>query len=221
MSKTNNKEDDEAQKGSQESVEVKMSKKRKLLVLFTTFFRIGLFTFGGGFAMIPLIRKEIVENRGWVEKDKFLDAVSVTQSVPGAVAINLSIFFGYNIAGIFGAFVSALGVVLPSFLIILIIALNFKKFSGNPIAENIFKGIRPAVVALIIYAGYELGKGIDWSLKLILTLGIVFTASAFFGVSPIILIIGVLIIGTVFWLNAYIKNNSQKAEQTNQPGELK
>src|SRR5690554_4856774 len=97
----------------------------KLLKLFFTFFKLGLFTFGGGFAMIPLLEKEIVDKQEWVDKEKFIDAISVTQSVPGAVAINLSIFFGYNLLGVWGALMAAFAVVLPSFIIILIVAIFF------------------------------------------------------------------------------------------------
>lgn len=166
----------------------------KLSKIFTIFFKIGLFTFGGGFAMIPLMKKELVEKKGWIEEERFIDAISVTQSVPGAVAINLSIFFGYNLLGIPGAVVAAFAVALPSFLIILGIAVFFNNIAGNPLINNIFKGIRPAVVGMILYAGFELCKNVDWSLSLLLTLVLALLASSILNISPVIIIFMVMLI---------------------------
>ena len=184
----------------------------RLMKIFVTFFKIGLFTFGGGFAMIPLMEREIVDNHGWIEKDKFIDAISITQSVPGAVAVNLSIFFGYNLAGFIGALVASIGVVIPSFIIILIIAAGFNKFSENPILNNIFKGIRPAVVGLVLYAGTKLAKNINWSWKLAITFILVFIGNSFFSVSPITIVITVIIIGSILSINKY-KHISKKSEE--------
>lgn len=117
---------------------------------FATFFKMGLFTIGGGYAMIPLMEKEIVEKRCWIDRDEFLDLMAVAQSAPGVFAVNISIFIGYKIAGIKGSIACATGNVLPSILIILLIALGFRHFKDNPLVENIFKGIRPAVAALIL-----------------------------------------------------------------------
>src|SRR5690554_6786171 len=144
-------------------------KAAKLVKLFTIFFRIGLFTFGGGFAMIPLIRREFVDKQGWIDEERFIDAISVTQTVPGAVAINLSIFFGYRLLGLAGAFTAAFAVALPSFLIILGIAAFFNNFSGHPLIDNILRGIRPAIVALILYGGYQLSKSVKWTGSLVMT----------------------------------------------------
>lgn len=184
----------------------------RLVKIFVTFFRIGLFTFGGGFAMIPLMEREIVDNHGWIEKDKFIDAISITQSVPGAVAVNLSIFFGYNLAGFIGALVATIGVVIPSFIIILIIAAGFNKFSENPVLNNIFKGIRPAVVGLVLYAGIKLAKNINWSWKLALTFILVFIGNTFLNLSPITIVITVIIIGSIVSINKY-RSISKKSEE--------
>lgn len=179
----------------------------KLFKIFYTFFKIGLFTFGGGFAMIPLMEREIVENHSWIEKEKFIDAISITQSVPGAVAVNLSIFFGYNVAGFLGALVAVFGVALPSFIIILLIAVSFNRLSDNQVVLNIFKGIRPAVIGLILYAGMNLAKNIDWSLKLIITFLFVFIANSFLNISLIVLIVLVIFVGLIFSLR---KNREEK-----------
>lgn len=116
---------------------------------FSTFFKIGLFTLGGGYAMIPMIEDEMVSRRKWIDKNDFVDLLAVAQTVPGVFAVNMSIFIGYRLRGLRGSIVAALGTILPSFLIILAIALFFTHFQENATVEAIFKGIRPAVVALI------------------------------------------------------------------------
>ena len=116
---------------------------------FSTFFRIGLFTLGGGYAMIPLIEEEVVNKRKWIDREAFLELLAVAQTIPGVFAVNMSINIGYRMRKTRGAVTCALGCVLPSFLIILAIALFFHSFRDNKTMEAIFKGIRPAVVALI------------------------------------------------------------------------
>lgn len=130
-----------------ESVTVKPAS--SMLVLFVTFFRIGLFTIGGGYAMIPLIEAEIVNRRKWVGKTEFLDLIAIAQSCPGVFAINISTFIGYKKRGTLGAICCALGTALPSFLIILLVAMFFHNFQDVPWVASVFAGIRPAVVALI------------------------------------------------------------------------
>ncbi len=125
---------------------------------FSTFFRIGLFTFGGGYAMIPLIEANVVDRRGWVGREEFLDLLAVAQSAPGVFAVNMSIFIGYRLRGLRGAITCALGTVLPSFLIILAIALFFSRFREYPAVESIFRGIRPAVVALIAAPVFRMAR---------------------------------------------------------------
>lgn len=128
------------------------------LEAFGIFFKIGAFTIGGGYAMVPLIENEIVTKRNWIGKDDFIDLLAIAQSAPGILAVNISIFIGYKLRGIRGSIVTALGTVLPSFIIILAIALFFHNFKDNPIVERIFKGIRPAVVALIAAPTFSMAK---------------------------------------------------------------
>ena len=116
--------------------------------LFITFVRIGAFTIGGGYAMLPLIEREVVD-RGWMSKEEFIDLFAVAQSLPGVFAVNISIFVGYKLKKLTGSVICALGTILPSFLIILAIALFFTQFRENEWVEKAFKGLRPAVVALI------------------------------------------------------------------------
>ena len=190
---------------------------KKLFKMFITFFKIGLFTFGGGLAMIPIFEKEFVDNQGWIEKDKLVNAISITQTVPGSVAINMSIFFGYNIAGFAGALVAALGVALPSFFVILTIALVFRNFNDYLIVQNVLKGIRPAVVGLIIYAGYDLSKYIDWTPSLTATISFVIILGLVFTVNPAFLILMAIVFGSISHkkdlfkkFKSKIKNSYQK-----------
>lgn len=125
---------------------------------FLTFTRIGLFTIGGGYAMIPLIEADVVEKKQWVNKEEFLDLMAIAQSCPGIFAVNISIFIGYKLRGTRGSIACALGTILPSFFIMLCLALFFQQFRGNATMESIFKGIRPAVVALIAAPIFKMGK---------------------------------------------------------------
>ncbi|MDE6459988.1 MAG: chromate transporter [Paramuribaculum sp.] len=120
--------------------------------LFITFFKIGAFTFGGGWAMISIIEKEIVDKHHWLEKDEFLDQLAVAQSLPGILAVNISVAVGDRLRGMRGSVCAALGTILPSFLIILAIAIFLTPdlIKNNEVLSKVFKGIRPAVVALII-----------------------------------------------------------------------
>ena len=131
---------------------------------FKTFFKIGLFTLGGGYAMIPIIETEVVDKHKWVSKEEFLDLIAIAQSCPGVFAINISTFIGYKLKKRRGAVTCALGTALPSFLIILAIAMFFHQFEDNPVVAAIFRGIRPAVVALIAVPTFNLAKSakISW-----------------------------------------------------------
>jgi len=137
---------------------MKSSDLKQIKDIFTIFFKIGLFTFGGGYAMIPLIEREIVEKKKWIEREEITDIFAVSESIPGAIAINSATFIGYKISGRKGALAAALGVMLPSFIVIAVIAAFFSQFGNNPIIKSVFAGIRPAVVALIIFAAYKVGK---------------------------------------------------------------
>jgi len=125
---------------------------------FRTFFKIGIFTLGGGYAMIPLIEEEVVNRHRWVEKQEMLDLIAIAQSCPGVFAINIAIFIGYKLNKVRGAIATAAGTALPSFLIILAIAIFFKQFEDNRVVAAMFRGIRPAVVALIAVPTFNLGK---------------------------------------------------------------
>ena len=125
---------------------------------FKTFFKIGIFTLGGGYAMIPLIEEEVVNRKQWVRKEEMLDLIAIAQSCPGVFAINIAIFIGYKLNKVRGALATTLGTALPSFLIILLIAMFFKQFEDNAVVAAMFRGIRPAVVALIAVPTFNLGR---------------------------------------------------------------
>lgn len=127
-------------------------------ITFSTFFKIGMFTLGGGYAMIPIIEEEVVNKHQWVSKEDMLDLIAIAQSCPGVFAINISIFIGYKLRKTRGALVTALGTALPSFLIILAIAIFFHQFEDNKVVAAMFRGIRPAVVALIAVPTFNLAK---------------------------------------------------------------
>lgn len=172
---------------------------KKLLEIFISFFKIGSFTFGGGFAMIPLIGKEVTEKKGWVKEEEIIDIFAVSQSIPGAVAINSATLIGYKMEGRKGAYSAILGVILPSFLIILIIAAFFSKFQDNPIVQAAFKGVRPTVVALISTAAVKIGKAaIKDNLCVIITV-IAFILVMIFDVHAIFTIIGGAAVGLIVY----------------------
>lgn len=135
------------------------------LTLFRTFFSIGMVTFGGGYAMIPLIEEKVVNRYKWIDKQQFLDLIAIAQSCPGVFAINISTFIGYKLKKEAGATFCAFGTAAPSFLIILLIAMFFHQFQDNKIVAAIFAGIRPAVVALIAVPTFNLAKSAKITLK--------------------------------------------------------
>ena len=165
---------------------------------FTTFFKIGMFTLGGGYAMIPIIETEVVDKHRWVTKEEFLDLIAIAQSCPGVFAINISTFIGYKLRKVRGALACALGTALPSFLIILLIAMFFHQFKANPVVAAIFSGIRPAVVALIAVPTFNLAKSanISWGNCWIPIAGALLIW--LMGVSPIIIILLAAIGGYIY-----------------------
>ncbi len=140
------------------AVSQKTKKLTPMMTLFATFFHIGLFTIGGGYAMIPLIEAEVVNRHKWIEKTEFLDLIAIAQSCPGVFAINISTFIGYKRRGTLGALCCALGTAMPSLVIILLIAMFFRNFQDVPWVASVFAGIRPAVVALIAVPTWNMAK---------------------------------------------------------------
>ena len=166
--------------------------------LIRTFFKIGLVTFGGGYAMIPIIENEVVDRHKWLAKEELLDLIAIAQSCPGVFAINISIFIGYKLQKTWGAIASAFATALPSFIIILLIAMFFHQFQDNPVVAAVFRGIRPAVVALIAVPTFRLAQ----SANITLTNCWIPIACALaiwaLGVSPILVIIVAGLAGYIY-----------------------
>ena len=170
---------------------------------FKTFFKIGIFTLGGGYAMIPLIEEEVVNRKQWVTKDEMLDLIAIAQSCPGVFAINIATFIGYKLRKTRGAICTTLGTALPSFLIILAIAIFFSQFKENKIVAAIFRGIRPAVVALIAVPTFRLGQRAKLSWYTVWIPVVCALAIWALGVSPIYIILVAGLAGYLYGM--YIK----------------
>ena len=176
-----------------------------LAQLFVSYLKIGFFGFGGGYAMLPMLQKEIVDDRKWATNDELLDYYAVGQATPGIIAVNTATFVGYKVKGIWGAFFATLGVVFPSFIIILVIASFLQNFSKYVIVQNAFSGIRVAVGVLILNAIIGLLK--KSVVNKIST--VIFIVTCLFGIvlniSPIYIVIAACIIGILI---SYIGDKS-------------
>ena len=171
---------------------------KKLIELFISIFKIGAFTFGGGYAMILLIEEEVVNNKGWLSKEEFVDILIVAQSLPGALAVNTSIFLGYKISGILGAITTLIAVILPSFFIILIIAIFFMQFRDNYYINAAFQGITAAVPILVLVGAISLSRGLSKNLRTILTIIIALIALMFFNIHPVLVVVISGVYGAIF-----------------------
>ena len=162
-----------------------MQKLKKLLLLFLTMFKIGLFTFGGGYAMIAIIERELVEKKKWIQNEDFIDLIAIAESTPGPLAINSATYIGYKVAGVLGSVFATLGVVLPSFIIIFVISLFFDAFIKLKFVGYAFKGIQACVSYLILSAGIKMlkklkiGKNPVAIIMLVLTMGCLIAFSLF------------------------------------------
>ena len=180
-------------------------KAQSLGTLFFTFFKIGLFTFGGGYAMIALLEEEFIQRRRWLDKDEFLDMTAIAESTPGPVAINSATYLGYKLAGVPGAAVATVAVCLPSFLIIYAISLFFEQFTQLTVISNAFKGIQVCVIYLIFSAGVRMLQALDRSLfssGVLLSVFLAMTSLSLAGisVSSILLILLSGAAGVAAWL---------------------
>lgn len=171
---------------------------KKIFTMFWTFFKIGAFTFGGGYAMIPLIEIEVVNKKQWISKEDFLDIIVISQTFPGALAVNSSIFIGYRISGFLGAIIGLFGVVLPSFFIILVIAVFFMKFRDYYYVDLVFKGISAAVPMLILIAVVSLSKSLKKSYENLIIIIISMASILLLNVHPVIVVIVSGLYGVIF-----------------------
>lgn len=166
-----------------------------LWTLFSTFFKIGLFTFGGGYAMIPLIQREIAEKHGWITDDEILEIIAIAESTPGPIAINMATFIGHKRRGFWGSFCATLGVVLPSFLIILLISYVLRGFQDMPIVKNAFFGIRAGVLALVLKAFWGMAKKCPKNWLAYAIVCVAFAGTAIFDFNVLLIIICAALVG--------------------------
>lgn len=182
------------------------------LKIFTTFFRIGIFTFGGGFSMIPLIKREIVDNHHWVSMKEFMETIAISQTAPGAVAVNTATFVGYKTAKYKGALCAILGVSLPSFLVILGVAIFLLRFFNTPFLVAFFKGAAGAIVALLVQVSFIFGKEIFLEkLSFILT-GVALVCLLWLKLHPLLIIL--ICSGLGFWLGNRTKGSPKSSLKT-------
>ena len=175
--------------------------------LFWTYLKIGTFTIGGGYVMLSMIEREIVDRKGWINREEFLNMIALAQAAPGLIAVNSAIFIGWRIGGWRGVIATVIGAVLPSFLIILAIAMLFQDYKNYPAVEAIFKGIRPAVVALIAAPLCKMARNaqITWATAIIPIAGALLIWLG--GLSPVWIIL-VTVVATLLF--TYLKEHSRK-----------
>jgi chromate transporter len=183
------------------------SKTHVLADLFLTFFKIGAFTIGGGLAMLPIIEREIVDKKQYINKEEIVDAFAVAQSLPGIVAINSAIYVGYRIAGVIGALATALGVILPSFISIIIIAMLFTSISGNLYVEKALTGVKAGVAGIIAVAVVNLGKKVIKNLFSVVLAVIAFILAIWLDVSIVFLVIGGALAGYIYYTVGRVKRH--------------
>lgn len=170
-------------------------KKNKIFAIFLTFLKIGAFTFGGGYAMIPLIERELADNKKWITKDEILDMIAISESTPGPIAVNIATFVGYNIGGQFGAFAATLGIVFPSFVIITIISILLNIYSYLTPIKYAFLGIRAGVLALVVNAFISMFRKCSKDVKSYIIMALAFLIVTFTDVNVIFIIIGCGLLG--------------------------
>ena len=183
----------------------KKRQRNMLLDFFLTCNKIGAFTLGGGYAMIPIMEHEFVDKKGWMDKQEFMDIMVVAQTTPGIFAIDMASHIGYKLRGVWGGIVGAVGIALPSILAILLIAIFFQAFKDNPYVGKFFRGVRPVVVALIASPCFTMAKTAKLSWRNIWIPIVCCALIALFGVSPILIIIAAGV-GGWLWGKLRMKN---------------
>ncbi|MBE6946074.1 MAG: chromate transporter [Ruminococcaceae bacterium] len=191
-----------------------MGKQRKLLTLFLSTLQLSAFTFGGGFVIVPLMRKKFVEELGWIEEQEMLDFTAIAQSSPGPIAVNASILVGYHVAGIPGALLTALGTILPPLVIISVISLFYQAFRDNAVVNVVMAGMLCGVAAVICDVVITMSRSIFKEKRILPVVMLVaaFVAVRFFGVNIILII---LFSGAIGALDTWIRHRKQKEAQKN------
>lgn len=188
---------------------------KKILTLFVSMFKIGLFTFGGGYAMISILQNEFVEKKKWITEDEFMSLVMIAESTPGPIAINSSTYIGYKVGKLLGAIVATIAICLPSFIIIYVISLFFDQFLENQIVFNAFRGIQVCVIYLIFMAGVKMFKKIKKNVFDVIVATIVLICLIVFSllsisVSTIYYILVCGLMGLIIYFIGFIKSKEGK-----------
>ena len=192
----------------------------KLFKLFLTMLKIGMFTFGGGYAMISILQDEFVERKKWIENDEFMNLVTIAESTPGPIAINSATYIGYKVYGLLGAVIATIGMILPSLTVIYIISLFFNEFLSIEVISNAFKGIQVCVIFLILSAGIKMFKKMKKSLYNIIIMSITMICMVLFSLfgvsfSSILYILISGILGVTIYLIANIKKKNTEIDGDN------
>ena len=191
----------------------------KYLKLFLEFFKIGLFTFGGGLSMLPFIEKAVVEKNKWMTDEEMIDMLAISESTPGPIAINCATFVGYKVGKIRGGIMATLGVVLPSFIIICIISLFYEKFLEVEVIRWAFLGIKAGVAALILNAGIKVFKKSDHNLFSIAIMLLALEIALFTSIHTVFVIIFGLVVGVVFYILLYHFDKKKEAIEPKETSE--
>ncbi len=170
-----------------------------LVSLYLSFVKVGLFTIGGGYAMIPLMEAEVISVHGWLSASEFLDVIAIAEMTPGPVSINAATFIGYKMAGVAGSLVASLGVITPSLVLLLILSKVLLKVIQNPAAEKFINGLRSAMVALILLASYSLGGTAVIDIPTALIFAAILVASILRPLSPLYFIAAGALLGLIFY----------------------
>jgi len=183
---------------------------KNIFKIFFIFFKIGSFTFGGGYAMLPIIKRELVDNLGWIREKDIYDYYAIGQSTPGIIAVNTATMTGYSLRGVKGAFAATIGFIMPSLIIITLIASFFKRFQQINLFQNAFAAIQIAVVALIIDIVIKMWQKSDKSKISLLIFLLAFLLLAIFDLSPVFVILGSALSGII---TQYLRGNLETAYQ--------
>ncbi len=191
------------------------------LQLFWLFFKLGLFTIGGGMAMVPLLQEKVCDEKGWMTEEETVDCLAVSQGLPGVVAINMATYVGYKMKKLPGAVIATLGTIIPSFVIIILVVLFLDTIAENPYVQGALTGIRAAATGLIAFAAWKLGKQVlagkgvfEWALALAS-----FVIIAFFDVNAVWVILGSIAVGILYSL--VLSKRVKTAETEKKEGEQK
>ncbi|MBQ1270827.1 MAG: chromate transporter [Clostridia bacterium] len=175
---------------------------KELLEMFLAFSRVGALTFGGGYAMLPILQGEVVEKKKWITNEEMMDFYAIGQCLPGLIAVNTASFIGNKLKGTKGGYACALGVVFPSLVIITIIAAFISGFSELPVVRNAFAGIRVCVCVLILNAVVKLWKKAIIDLKTFVIFAVIFSGSTFTDINPILYVVGAAVCGIILSLTS-------------------